>query len=276
MKKIFVRTLSGAIYIALIVVSTLISPYTLFLFFILLIGIGMFEFYKMIEQNSAVKVDKKISILGGIYIFISGFCYFAGILPVKYMSLWLVIFAFILIKELYSKNENPITNIATAVLGQIYIAMPILMITSLGFQQADDNSIIYYPLFILMFFIFIWISDTGAYLVGSLFGKHKLFKRISPKKTWEGFLGGLILNIIAAFIINRFYPGNLTLANWIIFAIIIDIAGTFGDLTESLFKRSLKIKDSGKLIPGHGGILDRIDSSLTASIAASIYFIFFI
>ena len=124
---------------------------------------------------------------------------------------------------------------------------------------------------VLAMFAFIWISDTGAYMVGCLIGKHRLFERISPKKSWEGFFGGLGLSIIIAALAARFIPDGYVLlsgyAQWIVFAVLVTIFSTWGDLCESLIKRTVGVKDSGKLIPGHGGILDRIDSLLLVSLA---------
>ena len=149
-----------------------------------------------------------------------------------------------------------------------------MFLSLLGFVFNNDGNVSYTPVLLLSFFALIWIYDTGAYLFGVTFGKHRLFERISPKKSWEGAIGGAIFAILASLLINHLFPGYLTVLQWIGFAFIVVVFGTWGDLVESMIKRSLNVKDSGNLIPGHGGILDRIDSSLLAGPAVVIYYLF--
>ena len=180
----------------------------------------------------------------------------------------------ILILELFKKGDNAIRNISNTFLGQIYIALPLMFLSLLSLKDNFDGTMIYNPILLMSFFSLIWIYDTGAYIFGITLGKHRLFERISPKKSWEGAIGGAIMALIASVGINYLFPGNLSLIQWLGFALITVVFGTFGDLVESMMKRYMNVKDSGQLIPGHGGILDRIDSSLVAAPAVVIYYLY--
>jgi len=274
MKNIVTRSISGTIYIALISVSILLSPYTYALLFAIVTGLTLWEFYTILENNGEACIDKPIATIGGVFLFVSGYFWFAGILPVKYISLWSIIMIYLLIRELYTKDEHAIRDIAYTFFGQVYIAFSFMVLSRLGFPDGEIGEMNYNPILLMSFFALIWVSDTGAYLVGSTFGKHRLFERISPKKSWEGFLGGVAFAVIASIIISYLFPGYLTLIQWIGFALVTVIFGTWGDLVESMIKRSLGIKDSGKIIPGHGGMLDRFDSSILAAPAIVIYYLF--
>ena len=180
---------------------------------------------------------------------------------------WVCVYLCRMILELYVKNDKPIRSLAISLMTQIYIGIPLACMTFLGKYIGLH--------FILAIFLLIWINDTGAFVVGSLLGKHRLFERISPKKSWEGFLGGLGFNLITGWLFaiggGYFWDVKWNVITWLIFALIVTLFSTWGDLVESLIKRSLKIKDSGTLIPGHGGILDRIDSLLLVMPAAFIF-----
>lgn len=169
------------------------------------------------------------------------------------------------------EKENPLNNWAYAMLSQMYIALPFALLNVLAFHSDETASISQYNAILpLSIFIFNWVNDTGAYCTGMLFGKHKLFERISPKKSWEGSIGGSVFCIISSFILAHFFPFMST-GVWIGLALTVVIFGTWGDLTESLLKRRLGIKDSGNILPGHGGMLDRFDSAILAIPAAVVY-----
>lgn len=258
----------------IIVAAILISPYTYALLFAAVTGACLWEFYGLLEKKGEAVIDKPIATFGGVYLFVSGFLWFAEDLPLKYIVLWFIIMLYLFIRELYVNDERAVRTIAYTFFGQIYIALPFMFLTRLGFPREITGLINYDFTLILAFFFLIWASDTGAYLVGSAFGKHRLLERISPKKSWEGFFGGLFLAVGIAIAIYYIFPTNLNLLQWIGFALTTVIFGTFGDLVESMIKRSLAIKDSGNLIPGHGGMLDRFDSSLLAAPAIVIYYLF--
>jgi len=274
MKNIVTRTISGAVYIALISISILYSSYSYLAFFSILTGLALWEFYQLLEKNFKSQINKPIATLGGVYLFVSGFLYFAGIIPLRYVALWFIVMLYVLIRELFLKGENAIRDISNTFLGQIYITLPMMFLSLLGFIENPDGTMTYTPIFLMSFFVLIWLYDTGAYLFGITFGKHRLFERISPKKSWEGAIGGAIVSMLAAAGISFLFPGYLSLYQWLGFAFVAVVFGTWGDLVESMIKRSLNVKDSGNLIPGHGGILDRIDSSLLAGPAVVIYYLF--
>lgn len=209
--------------------------------------------------------------VGGSYLFLAimGYCW--NIYDSKIFIPYLVILIYIMIRELYLKQNNPIHNWAYSMMSQLYIALPFALLNVLAFHtDITQSSVQYNPIIPLSVFIFIWINDTGAYCVGSTCGKHRLFERISPKKSWEGSIGGGVLAILISLVMAHFYPFMSVFA-WIGFALTVVVFGTWGDLVESLFKRQLGIKDSGSILPGHGGWLDRFDSALLAIPAAVIY-----
>ena len=177
-----------------------------------------------------------------------------------------------MIIELFRDSEHPFTNISFALFGAFYVAVPFGLISYMVYSPVFDNE--FNGSILVAFLFLIWVSDSGAYIIGSMFGKHKLFERISPKKTWEGFLGGGFFSLIAAFIISLLIE-EIALIHWLAIAILTVVFGTFGDLIESLLKRKVNVKDSGTILPGHGGILDRFDSLLFAAPVVFIYLTLF-
>jgi CDP-diglyceride synthetase len=185
----------------------------------------------------------------------------------RFLLLPLACMFLILPVELYRKRENPFTNIAHGFLGIIYVAVPFTLMVNVIHLDSIEG---YRPEFLVGFFMLIWASDTGAYFAGSLFGKRKLFERISPKKSWEGAAGGMALSLVMAAIWAQFID-IIDLRQWLILAGISVVAGIYGDLVESLLKRNTGVKDSGSILPGHGGVLDRFDSIILATPFAFVY-----
>lgn len=211
--------------------------------------------------------------LAGVFLFF-GFAYL-GVMPGQSEILipYLFLLIYLLVSELYLKKKNPLNNWAYTMMSQVYIALSFSMLNVLAYHSVGGTSpyqIQYNPILPLSIFIFTWINDTGAYCTGMLFGKHRLFERISPKKSWEGSIGGGVFSIIAAILMAHFFP-FMSIGVWIGLALTVVVFGTWGDLTESLLKRTLGIKDSGNILPGHGGMLDRFDSTLMAVPAAVVY-----
>ena len=179
-----------------------------------------------------------------------------------------------MISELYLKKENPINSWAYAMFSQLYVGLPFALLNVLAFHSNGWDSVSQYQFILpLSIFIFNWVNDSGAYCTGVLFGKHPLFKRVSPKKSWEGSIGGATLCIAASFALAHFFP-IMSTAAWVGMSLVVVVFGTWGDLTESLMKRHLGIKDSGNILPGHGGMLDRFDSAIMAIPAAVVYLYF--
>jgi phosphatidate cytidylyltransferase len=183
----------------------------------------------------------------------------------------------LLISELYVKQPDPLTHIAYIFLSHFYIALPLSLLNFIAFRTIFISPLvtIYTPVFLLALFVFIWVNDTGAYLTGMWLGKHRLFPRISPKKSWEGFFGGLVFTVASSFVFAYFKP-EIPYYHWVILSLLVVLFGTWGDLVESLFKRTLEVKDSGRTLPGHGGFLDRLDSLLLAVYAVFFYVKLFI
>lgn len=259
MKELFLRAGSGLVYISLVIGSILFAKESFYLVFYLFMLLCLYEF------KILIKLSYKWTFLVAslIYIRFIEFPY----LDVRTIDFLLIASLFVpFIHQVF----NAKVNLTSSKLGQYllalaYIGVPFALITQIPF--INDN---YHPYIIIGFFIIIWISDSFAYLVGSTMGKTKLYQKISPNKTVEGAIGGFIAALIAAYFISR-YVSALSLINWIIMAVIIVVFGILGDLIESKFKREAGVKDSSKLIPGHGGFLDRLDSVIFATPFVYVY-----
>lgn len=267
MNNFVTRTITGSVFVIILVGSVILGqPFFGILFAIIALA-GMLEFYKLIAKSGYKPQAVSGLILGlSLYIslaFLSGQDYFSRLFNINILILLLVF-----VIELYRKTETPFQNIAVTLTGVFYIALP-MGLMSLMFHPLVKEGVTYYGL-VLGFLIILWTNDTGAYLVGSKFGKNRLFERISPKKSWEGSIGGGLLALAAAYACY-YYFGRFELWQWMVIGAIIAVFGTLGDLVESMLKRSLGVKDSGSVLPGHGGILDRFDAVL---VAAPIVYIF--
>ncbi len=278
MKNLITRSITGVIFVAA-VVTCFLRPEAMIFLFALVTGLTVWEYTGIVNNLENVAVNRFLATVAAVYFFfaMAGFC--SGIVPSAVFIPYLLTVVYMFISELYTKAPNPINNWAYTMLSQMYIALPFSMINVLAFRGAGD-AVIYNYLLPLSIFIFLWTNDTGAYLSGSLFGKHKLFPRVSPGKSWEGSIGGGILVLVVAAILGWYensgiHEGAVELAmsipQWMGLGLVVVFFGTWGDLVESLFKRTIGIKDSGSILPGHGGMLDRFDSSLMAIPAAVVY-----
>ena len=275
MKNFIVRTITSVFFVAAIV-SCFLRPEAMIFLFALVTGMTIWEFAGLVNDRNRVSVNQMISTVAGVYFFLAmaGFC--SGITPPSIFVPYLVTLIYLMVAELYLKQEDPIHDWAYTIMSQLYIALPFSLLNVLAFQ-SDASGIHFVWSIPLSVFVFLWINDAGAYICGSLLGKHKLFPRISPGKSWEGSIGGGILVIIVAVLVwylSEQYEQNplgLTAIEWAGLGLAVVIFGTWGDLVESLFKRTLGIKDSGHILPGHGGMLDRFDSTLMAVPAAVVY-----
>lgn len=265
------RAITGVIFVAVLVVCILGGPISFTILFALISALTINEFGNIVNRMEHTRMNKPISILAGLFLFL---CFgYIGVVPganeifIPYLFLILYLF----ISELYKKQPNPLNNWAYAMMSQIYIALSFALLNVLAYHSSATESVSQYnPILPLSIFIFNWVNDTGAYCTGMLFGKHRLFERISPKKSWEGSIGGAVFSIIAAIVLAHFFT-FLSTGVWIGLGLTVVVFGTWGDLTESLMKRTLGIKDSGNILPGHGGMLDRFDSTLMAVPAAVVY-----
>ncbi|WP_177867021.1 phosphatidate cytidylyltransferase [uncultured Bacteroides sp.] len=274
MKSNFIqRAITGVIFVGVLVGCILGGPISFSLLFALITALTIHEFGTIVSKQPDVEINKPICMLAGVFLFF-GFAYL-GVMPGQSEILipYLFLLIYLLVSELYLKKKNPLNNWAYTMMSQVYIALSFAMLNVLAYHSTGGISpyqIQYNPILPLSIFIFTWINDTGAYCTGMLFGKHRLFERISPKKSWEGSIGGGVFSIIAAILMAHFFP-FMSIGVWIGLALTVVVFGTWGDLTESLLKRTLGIKDSGNILPGHGGMLDRFDSTLMAVPAAVVY-----
>lgn len=265
--NIAVRILAGAVFVGLLLGGILINEYTFLIIFSLITVLSLYELYGLMEKAAKVPVTRVWNILGGFFLFVGSFYYCAHFASVLAFAPYIIYLLVLSVSELYLKRENPIQSLAYSFFGQIYIAAPYALTNYLVFSYEPGS---YHYVYILALLVFIWVNDSFAYLTGIAFGKHRLFERISPKKSWEGFVGGAVVSISSSLIFAHFFP-NLSTTAWIGFAAVTIIFGTWGDLFESLVKRTLGVKDSGNMIPGHGGILDRFDSTIIAIPAVFVY-----
>ncbi len=277
-KNLIIRAITGAVFVAIMVVGISFRPDVMILLFAAITGLTIWEFTGLVNQSENVAVNRFISTAAGIYFFLAVAGYCSGLTPSAAFVPYLLTVVYLLVSELYLKQANPINNWAYTMLSQMYIALPFSMINVLAFRSTPDGNVTFEWLLPLSLFIFLWTNDTGAYCSGSLLGRHKLFPRISPGKSWEGSIGGAVFVMIAAAIIYFLNVGQtdglvagMPLWQWLGLGLVVVVFGTWGDLVESLFKRTLGIKDSGNILPGHGGMLDRFDSSLMAIPAAVVY-----
>ena len=259
MSKLLPRIITGLVFLGLVIVSVSINPWIFAALFGFFTVIGIIEFYKM-SGMLGFTPQKVTGIVIGVLTFIVLFLLAMKILPPVMVFLLPVLMLSIPIIELFRQKPTPTSDWAQTLFAPMYIALPFGVMANMLFLPDSHE---FSPKIILSFFAFVWISDTGAFCVGSLIGKHKLIPKISPKKTIEGLLGGIAFTVLASIPICQ-YVGVFTQPQWLIISLVTVIFATFGDLVESMVKRNAGVKDSGKMLPGHGGVLDRFDSTLLA------------
>lgn len=257
MNNFFKRALTAGGFVAALLFSTYFGQWSFSILFLFITAMGSWEFYSLAEKGNT-RPQKKTGTLLSVLLFVLTALISAKQLPMTSFSIAFLFVPVVFILELFRKKEQPFSNVATTLVGLIYVALPFSL---LNFLLSLSGSYSYELLFGCWFIL--WSNDTGAYLTGSVMGKNKLFPRVSPGKSWEGSVGGAIAATVVAFIISGWYH-TVSLRDWFVIAAILIVIGTLGDLVESLFKRSIGVKDSGNLLPGHGGILDRFDSLLMA------------
>lgn len=253
-----VRVLAGAVFVAILLAGILINEYTFLGVIGFFTALSLAEFYGLMKKAAKVSLSQITGTLAGVLLFVISFCYLSGLSTSLLIYVpYIIIIQLIFIAELYMKRENAVKSLAFMSLGQLYIALPFALTNILAFSFTPSYTWIY----MLAVLALIWINDSFAYLTGMSFGKRRLFERISPKKSWEGFVGGAFFTVLAS--AGFYYLVEMhSVYFWMGFAIVVIIFGTMGDLIESLMKRTLNVKDSGNMIPGHGGILDRFDSTI--------------
>lgn len=270
LRNLIKRALTGIVFVAVILGAIWFHPVSYLVLFSIILALLLWEFYGLVEPTPQSRVKTLLYCLGGVYLFGATFVYAHDLAGHVVFLPYLVFLMGIMIAELYTKDVNPIKNWGLAIFGQFYCAGAFALLNFIAAVPDQPGEIVYIPVYVLAILIFIWVNDTGAYLIGSMLGKHRLFERISPKKSWEGFWGGFIVSLLASQLFFWFVP-SVSWYHWLGFSATVVISGTFGDLLESLLKRTLNVKDSGNILPGHGGMLDRFDSFIFAIPAAYIY-----
>ncbi len=261
------RAITAFFFVAVMLASLLLGAYAFTVFFLLLSLFSTEEFYKLVRADGL----KPHSLWGWILvisIYVPLSLYFLRDAPPEVLLICVPFFVLIIIAELYRDLKNPFHNIAYTIFGVLFAAIPFCFFYALGFTEGEYSW--HLP---LAFLIMLWASDTGAYLFGITLGKNRLFERHSPKKSWEGFAGGLLCSLLSGYILSIYFT-ELPLVHWLIVSVIIVGSGTLGDLSESMLKRSLSTKDSGSFLPGHGGLLDRFDGLLLAAPLVFVYLSF--
>ncbi|MEG1580073.1 MAG: phosphatidate cytidylyltransferase [Bacteroidaceae bacterium] len=272
MKELLVRSISGLLFVTAIVGSFLYGPQSFVLLFGLLCAYGVWEFCTIVNDSDLVMTNRFICATSGAYLFFAFFAYCSEATGPTVFIPYLLSLLYLLVSELYFNRPNPFGNWAGAFASQLYVALPFALLNVLAFHVVDGR-VCYTPIVPLSVFLFLWVSDSGAYFFGSTFSRfipYKLFPRISPHKSWVGSIGGGLMVLLSATIVASYDP-SLSLMKWFGLGLVVCVFGTWGDLVESMLKRQFKIKDSGKFLPGHGGLLDRFDSSLLAIPASILY-----
>lgn len=280
-KNLITRTLTGIVFLAAMIGGMASNGLTFTLLFSVITALTLWEYAGLVNTHAGVRVNRFISSAAGVYLFWAMVYYvghdsrfFSGGSGFFLFAPYVFTLVYLLIGGLYSQGGNVITDWAYTMFGQVYVAWPFMCLVPMVFWADADGGFSYHGTYALSIFIFLWCNDTGAYCSGSLFGKHKLFPRISPSKTWEGSVGGVVFVLMAAIAIWWFADlehNSVQLFKVMGLGVVVAVVGTWGDLVESLLKRTLGVKDSGTILPGHGGMLDRFDSSLLAIPAALVY-----
>ncbi len=255
MSNFWQRLLTGILFVSILISAIIYGPLLSQVLFLWIALFSLAEFYKLFK-NTPYNANATLGIVIGCicYIVITGIA--ADILDTKWIYILIPISSIIFFAELFRKKDQPFLNIALTLTGILYVIVPFALLNMIGIMNHE-----YHYKILLGYFFLLWTGDIMAYIFGRWLGKHRLFERISPKKSWEGSIGGMLSAVGMAFLIAQFFT-ELSTIDWVVITIIIVITGTLGDLTESLLKRSLSIKDSGNILPGHGGLLDRFDALL--------------
>jgi phosphatidate cytidylyltransferase len=259
LKDLSRRTVTGIIYVAIMIAGVAVHPVLFALVFGVLLFLTQLEFYQLVEKAGS-SPRKNTGLTLGVLLFLTCFGIVNNLLPVRSYLLFIPALTFIFLYETFSQKPGILSNSSITFTGFIYVAIPFSLLNFMvhpGYPAFTEfNSKI-----LLGIFLLVWTYDSMAYLIGSKLGRNKIYEKISPNKTWEGFIGGAVFTI-AAGILCSLILNHLTLTDWIVIASIVIIFGTLGDLFESIIKRRLNVKDSGTMLPGHGGLLDRFDSLL--------------
>jgi phosphatidate cytidylyltransferase len=274
MKNFIIRTATGAVFVAALLGGILYSKFSFGILFFVITVLSVNEFCGLVKQYKQTTFSTLLAVCGGAYLFTALFMtsHLDNVDTMQIFAPYIAIVLYAFIRQLFDTKSKPLDNFAYFVLSQVYAALPFALLNILSTGGAEFGGTYSYIL-PLSIFIFIWSNDTGAFCFGCTLGRHKMFERISPKKTWEGFAGGALVAIAAGAIMSNFFD-VMTMLEWMGMAAVVVGSATLGDLVESSMKREMQIKDSGNILPGHGGMLDRFDSTLFAVPAVLVYLSF--
>lgn len=263
MKSFLTRAITGILFAGALLAAIIYGPIPFGILFAIVTGLAVNEFCNIVHKHKKTTFSTLIAAVGGVYLFFVMYAcsFFTVACPILFILPYILLVAFVFINELFRKQGGALDNIAYFCMSQVYAALPFAMLNIIA---TYSNATTYSYVIPLAIFIFLWSNDTGAYCVGCTLGRHKMFKRVSPKKSWEGFAGGACTAMLAGYVMSLFYSDVMNTWQWMGMALVVVVAGTLGDLVESCFKREAGIKDSGNILPGHGGILDRFDSTILA------------
>ncbi|MEY1638381.1 phosphatidate cytidylyltransferase [Tenuifilum osseticum] len=259
MSEFLKRTISGLLFVIVLVGAIYIGHITFFILFLAITTATMLEFYHL-GLKAKLRPQSLLGVFIGMAFFIWSYFYSSGRIEQLTLYGFVPLLVSIFVVELYRHQQKPMQNIALTLLGIFYIALPFSLMNFITIN-GSSYSMDYNPNILLGILFLVWANDTGAYVVGVSMGKHKMIPRISPKKSWEGFVGGIATTLLVAWVIAMFFD-EVSLKHWLAIGLITALMAVLGDLVESMFKRSIGVKDSGKFLPGHGGLLDRFDALL--------------
>lgn len=271
MKKFIVRTLAGALFAAALIGAILYGAKTFTMLFLLFMTMSLHELCVLLNKHRKATFNTQFAVLCGVLLFtaFAAVNYIEGVSTVLLFAPYIIAVLYVFISRLFSAKGNALEDYAYFALTQLYVALPFSLLSVLSTVGTPEGEG-YSWLMPLSVFIFIWCNDSGAFCVGCTIGRHKMFERVSPKKTWEGFVGGAVVAATAGVIMSRFFT-VMNIWEWVGMALVVVVTGTLGDLVESSMKREMQIKDSGNFLPGHGGLLDRFDSTLLAVPGVIVY-----
>jgi len=281
LSNLVLRSITGALFVATIILCISWNKYSAGLLFLVFSTLGTIEFYQILNKKE-LSNNTKYGPFVNVVVYSLLTLAFIEIIDYRFLFLIVPLLLILVVQELFMKDTIPYQNISSTLFGILYITLPFAALNYISFNEEFYVKIGLSENWSLLtgFFIILWTSDSMAYLVGRKFGKHKLFPRVSPGKTWEGFIGGVVFAVIAGYIyslVTKDVQADSTINasfHWIIMSLIISIFGMLGDLSESLLKRSGGVKDSGSLLPGHGGVLDRFDGIFFSSPIILTYLLF--
>lgn len=278
MKNLMVRTLSGLVLVAVFVGAVLGSQWSFGALLLLILVGGQTEFYKL-ARETGLSPQRWMGLAVGVLLFALNFIVFRQFSrsvtdeaggAVLYLLLYIgLLLPTLFVCELFRRSATPLANLGATLLGVLYVAVPLSLLLYVPVLAGDG---VWRPETVLCYIFIIWANDVFAYLVGMSVGRHRLCERLSPKKSWEGFFGGIAGAVVMGIVAARMLDGNMWV--WAGLALVAAVSGVLGDLVESMFKRAAGVKDSGRLIPGHGGVLDRFDAMLLSAPFVFVYMLF--